>query len=119
MKTVQELYNEVMSNKELKAELVEAAKTGRFPEFLKEHGCDASLEEVAAFLKEKANEDSPLSFDELGNAAGGACNLKTGVETTVSVVFVGVGCAIFAAASAAQGHVGQKKDEEGRLCSLD
>ena len=38
MKTVQELYNEVMSNKELKAELVEAAKTGRFPEFLKEHG---------------------------------------------------------------------------------
>jgi len=41
--------------------------------FLKEHGCEATLEEVKAFLEAKQQEDAPLSFDELENAAGGAC----------------------------------------------
>ena len=64
MKTMQELYNEVMADKELKAQFVEAAKAGRQEEFLKEHGCDATAEEVSAFFDAKADEDASLSFDE-------------------------------------------------------
>lgn len=71
MKTMQELYNEVMADKELKAQFVEAANAGKLEAFLKEHGCEATAEEVKAFLEAKANEDAPLSFDELENAAGG------------------------------------------------
>ena len=116
MKTIQQMCNEVMADKDLKARLIEAAKRGRLQEFLKDHGCEATLQEVAVFLKEKTYEDKPLAMDELENASGGACNLSTGVETTVSVVFIGIGCALIAAASAAQGRVGQVDDEHGRLC---
>ena len=73
MKTIQELYNEVMENQELKEKFIEAAKAGKQEAFLKEHGCDATLEEVAAFLKEKGEQDAPLSLNELENSAGGGC----------------------------------------------
>ena len=118
MKTIQELYNEITANQELKARFIEAANAGKQEEFLKAHGCEATLQEVQTFLISKQDGDAPLSFDEMENAAGGACNKKTGVETAVSVIFVGVGCAIFAAASAVQGHNGQENDNEGRLCNL-
>ena len=71
MKTIQELYSEIMGSQELKAQFIEAAKAGKQEEFLKAHGCDATLEEVKAFLEAKQSEDAPLSFDELENAAGG------------------------------------------------
>ena len=67
MKTIQELYNEIMASEELKA--------GKQEEFLKAHGCEATMEEVQAFLEAKQNEDAPLSFDELENAAGGGCEV--------------------------------------------
>ena len=35
MKTIQDLYNEVMANQELKAKFVEALKDGKQEEFLK------------------------------------------------------------------------------------
>jgi len=73
MKTIQELYNEIMGSQELKAQFIEAAKAGKLEEFLKAHGCEATMEEVQAFLEAKQNEDAPLSFDELENAAGGGC----------------------------------------------
>ena len=73
MKTIQELYSEVMGSQELKEQFIEAAKAGKQEAFLKEHGCEATMEEVQAFLEAKQSEDAPLSFDELENAAGGGC----------------------------------------------
>ena len=70
MKTIQELYTEVMGSQELKAQFIEAANAGKQEEFLKAHGCEATLEEVKAFLEAKAKEDAPLSLDEMENAAG-------------------------------------------------
>ena len=116
MKTIQELYDEIMGNQELKAKFIEAANAGTQKEFLKEHGCEATLDELAAFLKEKIEEDTPLSLDELENSAGGKCS-KTDKETALSVCSFGVGCALIAVESWAQGHVGQKDGNEGRLCS--
>ena len=115
MKTIQELYSEIMGNQELKAKFIEAAKAGKQETFLKEHGCEATLEEVAAFLKAKSEEDAPLSVDELENSAGGGCSKKN-EEITISVCTFGVGCAFQAIHSAAQGRVGKDEHEEGLLC---
>ena len=122
MKSIQELYNEVMADKGLKDALIGAAKAGRLEDFLKEHGCEATVEEVAAFLKAKAADDRPLSFDELESASGGECNRSTGVETAISVMTVGFGCAIKVIFSATRtveetGYVGQEKDGDGRMCN--
>ena len=115
MKTIQELYDEIMGNQELKAKFIEAANAGTQKEFLKEHGCEATLDELAAFLKEKIEEDAPLSLDELENSAGGGCSKKN-EEITISVCTFGVGCAYQAIHSAAQGRVGKDDKEEGLLC---
>ncbi|MBR4575984.1 MAG: hypothetical protein IKO25_02165 [Clostridia bacterium] len=123
MKTIQELYNEIMANQELKAQFIEAANAGKQEAFLKEHGCEATLEEVAAFLKEKSEQDAPLALDELENAAGGECNGKTGAEVAVSVITLAMGCGVWAIASiggeiAGTGYRQQKKEGDGHLCNL-
>ncbi|MBR4575981.1 MAG: hypothetical protein IKO25_02150 [Clostridia bacterium] len=117
MKTIQELYSEVMNNQELKEKFIEAAKDGKQEAFLKEHGCEATLEEVKAFLEAKAKEDAPLSLGELENAAGGKCS-KEEKEITLSICGLGIGCALVVLESASIGHVGKKNIEDtGRLCS--
>ena len=117
MKTIQELYNEIMASKELKAQFIDAAKAGKQEEFLKEHGCEATLQEVQAFLEAKAKEDAPLSMDELDNAAGGGCNNTTGRELVTSFISLGVACVVEAAVSASKGYVGQQGKKDGRLCN--
>ena len=71
MKTLQELYMEVMSNEELKKQFVEVAKSNKQLDFIKGHGCDTTLDELKVFIEEKANEDKPLNVNELENAVGG------------------------------------------------
>ena len=117
MKTIQELYTEIMASKELKAQFIEAAKAGKQEEFLKAHGCEATLEEVQAFLEAKQSEDAPLSFDELENAAGGECNNTTGRELVTSFISLGLSCVVEAAVSAGTGYVGQQGKKDGRLCN--
>ena len=120
MKTIQKLYSEVMNNQELKEKFIEAAKDGKQEAFLKEHGCDATLEEVKAFLEAKQNEDAPLSLGELENAAGGVCNDKTAEDVCLSIFSGGLGCVIKAGlVSATHGHVGRRIDSESRLCTED
>ena len=53
MKNIQEMYNEIMASQELKAQFIEAAKTGKQEELLKAHGCETTTEEVKAFLEAK------------------------------------------------------------------
>ena len=119
MKTLQELYNEVIKSEELKKEFLEAGKNGKAEEFIKAHGCDATLDEIKAFLENLTKEDKALSADELENVAGGTCNDNTTYEAGYSVFTVGIFCAARAAMSAAMGHVGQENDDEGRLCTED
>ena len=58
-----------------------------------------------------------LSDDELDNVAGGGRNEKTTGEAAYSLASLGIFCAINAIISAADGHVGQQTEEEGRLCN--
>ena len=120
MKTLQELYNEVIASDELKKEFLEAGKNGKAEEFIKAHGCDATMDEIKVFLEEQAKADKELSAEELENVAGGACNENTGAEVTYSIFSAGIFCAIAVLISAgnSDGHVGQENDGEGRLCNI-
>ena len=73
MKTLQELYKEILQSDELKKAFVEAVKTDSVKDFLEAQGCDSTLEEANEFLKAKAEEDNPLelSKENLDLIAGG------------------------------------------------
>ena len=119
MKTLQELYNEVIASDELKKEFLEVGKNGKAEEFIKAHGCDATLDEIKVFLENLTKSDKELSTEELENVAGGACNDATGCEAVYSVLSLGMLCVGQAIGSllSSDGHVGQENDEEGRLCN--
>ena len=121
MKSIQELYSEIMASQELKAQFIEAANAGKQEAFLKEHGCEATMEEVKAFLEAKQKGDAPLSIDELAGASGGACNGSTAAEGVLSALTIGTYCAAKAIVSATKPntHIGQENDDEGRLCNKD
>ena len=70
-KTIAEVYEEVMKSAELQKEFLAAERDGSIAAFAAAHGCEASAEEVQAFLKAKLNEDKELSLDELDQVAGG------------------------------------------------
>ena len=71
MKTIQELYNEVMASETLKKELKEASQKGKVEEFMKQHDCNATMDELMSFLEGVQSEDEDLSLDELELVAGG------------------------------------------------
>lgn len=90
--TIEELYAKVLSDDAEKVAFAEAAKSAEGLEgFLKEHDCDASPEEVGAFLKAKAEQRGELADEELDSVAGG-CNTKKIEDVAVSVVSAGIAC---------------------------
>ena len=69
MKTLESIINQIKVSEELQKKLVEAAKNNTVAEFLKELGCDATVEEFAAAAKAQSAE---LRDAELDAVAGGA-----------------------------------------------
>ena len=96
MKTLQEIYSEVLKSEELKKAFSEAVQSKTVEDFLKSHGCEASMEDVAAFLKEQQAKSGEVADDELDNVAGG-CNDG---EALASLFSVGTYCVIAAVRSA-------------------
>ena len=50
MKTVEELYGEIVASDELKKAFVGAMKENKVEEFLRGRGCDATVEEIQEFV---------------------------------------------------------------------
>ena len=73
MKSLQELYDEVKDNDALKKSFVEVMREGVVEDFLREHGCEATSEELREFLEGTVSENGPieLSADQLAQVAGG------------------------------------------------
>ena len=117
MKTLQELYNEVIASDELKKEFLEVGKNGKAEEFIKAHGCDATLDEIKVFLENLTKEDKALSADELENVAGGTCNDETRKEVGISIFSGGIVCATKALESCFDGSNGQENENDGRICN--
>ena len=80
MKNLQELYNEIMENDELKKAFSAAAQKNAILEFAKEHGVESTMDEIKAFLEEQNRDDARISSTELENAAGGGC-IKEGLAS--------------------------------------
>ena len=70
MKTLDELYREVMEDDALKSAYIEAAGSGRAEDFLKAHGCEVTAAELEEFMK-KGGKSGELSDDELDDVAAG------------------------------------------------
>ena len=70
MKTIEELYNEVMASEEMKKEFL-ALKPEEVEGFAEKYGCKATFDEIKAFLTEKSTASGELSDDELEQVAGG------------------------------------------------
>ncbi|MGN1421943.1 MAG: hypothetical protein ACI4XA_01065 [Oscillospiraceae bacterium] len=78
MKTIEEFYNEAMTDKALEEALNKAHKENRLAEFLTEHGVDGTAEAFEALVKAKKNGSRELSDDELETATGGGKNWGDG-----------------------------------------
>ena len=120
MKTIRELYKEIVASDGLKAAFLDAVKDGKTADFLKAHGCEATEAEITAFLKEQAAGE--LSDEELDDASGGTCNDKTKYEALFSTFSAGIGCvtiAIYSCMAAGDGeaHMGQQTETDGRICN--
>ncbi len=111
MKTIKELYEEVIGSEELKQKFAEAARENHVEDFLKEQGCDATLAEVEAFLKEIQEKEGELSDAEL-DAVSGGCNQ---IEALCSALSFGIVCAAMATGSAMAGNMTGDKGE--MLCN--
>ena len=76
MKTLEQLYEEISANDELKKEYRKATGDKKIVDFLKAHDCDATQSELDAFISSKKNKE--LADDELDMVSGGgACTTYT------------------------------------------
>ena len=105
MKTLQELYQELLTDEKLKEDFLEAVQQGEMEtlEFVNSNGCNVTLEEMKAFANGfESSSDEELSEDDLQNVAGGASKvLKTVGMVALSVFTPGaLGCIGYAVASA-------------------
>ena len=114
MKTLEELYNEVMASDELKKEFC-SLKPEEVEGFAEKHGCKATFDEIKTFLTEKSSSFGELSDEEIEQVSGG----KTAkfIEVFASIGTVGLVCAATAAVSAACTRCGTAIQGEGFLCS--
>lgn len=84
MKTLEEIYREVIASEQLKTEFAAAVKAGTVDTFLTAHGCDATSAEATTFLKERQAREGELAEQELDAVAGGGCSDEDGPVSVTS-----------------------------------
>ena len=116
MKTLDELYAEVMNSEELKNEFLTLKTPEDIVAFAAKNGRTAALDEIKAFFEEKAKTSGELSEDDLAQVAGGK-GASDG-EAFCSVMSAGIICAIVVVRSAlkSNGRAGTAIKGQGMLC---
>ena len=75
MKTIRELYEEIRSDEELCRSFADAVAENKAADFLKNHDCGASVDELSDYILsrqgEEANNVEMLSLEALSNVTGG------------------------------------------------
>ena len=69
MKTIEELYKEINASEELKKAVSEIKDKTALADFLKEHGCEVSVDEFAKYIK--SQNEGEIDDDAAASAAGG------------------------------------------------
>lgn len=82
MKTLEELYKEIIGSEELKTAFSQAVKENKLEDFMKAKGCEASEQEAMDFLKEKNRKEENLTDEELDSVAGGGCDAVVDKSST-------------------------------------
>ena len=96
-----EAYKKILASEELQLKFMEAVKENKLDAFLKEENIDATPEEVKEYLTKKfKNTEGELSKEELDMAAGGK---GTTGWVILSIVGLGIGCAVSAIAEQTSG----------------
>ena len=109
MKTIEMLINELKANEDLQKLLIEAAKNNTLAAFLKEQGCEATVEEFIAAIKDQCEQ---LDENELNTFVGG---VNTG-EAVLSALTFGIVCLMETFISLAGDGVGNGTDGQ-LLCN--
>ena len=90
--TVKEAYEKIKKSEDLKKAGIEAVKSGKVDEFLKENGFDITIDQIKEYLESKKGE---LSKEELNMAAGGCDSDTCGVTDAFFSFFTAiVGCIV-------------------------
>ena len=113
MKTIEELYKEVLASEELKKEFL-ALKPEKVEGFAAKYGCEAKFEEIKAFFEAKKTQNGELSDDDMDQVAGGKGGDRD--EAIESVVTLGIGCALWALVSVIDGNAGTSIEGDHLLC---
>lgn len=71
MKSLQELFDQIMASDDLKKQYAQSAQNDTLLDFAKSLGVETTLDEIKEFIKEKMNQDTPLSLDDMEAVAGG------------------------------------------------
>ena len=116
MKTLQELYVEVMNSDALKTEFLALTTPEQVVAFAEKNGCIATVEEIRTFLEEKSAAAGELSDEELAQVAGGKSATKQ--EAILSACMLGAYCLYRAQYSYVNGKCGTDIQGEGMLCEL-
>ncbi len=72
MKSLQELFDQIMASDDLKKQYSQSAKNGTLLDFVKSLGTETTLDEIKDFIKEKMSQDASLSLDDMEAVAGGS-----------------------------------------------
>ena len=75
MKTLENLYQEIMENEEKKTAFAAALKENKIEDFLKANDCEGNVEDVMKFMKNK--KEGELADDDLEKVAGGCMSSFT------------------------------------------
>ena len=114
MKTLQELYTEVMNNDALKAEFLALTTPEQIVAFAAKNGCTATMDEIKSFLEEKSAASGELSDEELAQVAGGkGFNTK---ECVLSILTAGIFCVVMVDESLKGRGVGTAIAGNAMLC---
>ena len=117
MKTLNELYTEVIASDALKAEFLALKTPEEIVAFAKKNGCDATLDDIKAFFEEKQKAAGELSEVALEQVAGGkSANFD---EAMMSFLTLGTFCLMEAVKSATNGKIGTAIEGKGMLCAVD
>lgn len=77
MKSLQQVYDRVIADEKLKAEMAEIKTAEALEAFAEKLGCSATAEEIKSFLIEKAENSGEISDAELADVSGGTSMISS------------------------------------------
>ena len=84
MKTIEELYKEINASEELKKAVSDIKDKTALADFLKKHGCEASVDEFTEFIR--SQDEGEIEDDAAGKASGGYLEIVEGDPHKIQIL---------------------------------